>query len=102
MTPPQNSGKIVQEDRRKTSATVFHPGHPKLGGKKKGYKSSKDVTRELLMRNYPKRRDGKIITFQEAMLYSLIDQAMEGDLSALKFIFQQARDLIVSDEKKHK
>lgn len=86
---PVDSAKIVR-----VPGVPFVSGHPKFGGKKKGYKSTAVVLRELLQR-MTITADGEDVTLREAALLKQIDLAIkEGDKAALTLILKQAKDFV--------
>lgn len=96
MLDTYNGGEIVARDK---STGLFKPGHPKIGGKKKGYKSVKTVMREILMELACEKRDMKRVTLLEAMLYKQVEKAIkEADIETVKFILELAGELINNSE----
>ena len=90
MFDTKNSGEIVVRDK---PTGLFKSGHIKIGGKQKGWKSSKTILRELLQK-LSIEKDGKKITAHQAILSKQIDIAIkEGKLDHVRFILEQAGDL---------
>ena len=95
MIDNRNGGGMVVRDK---STGLFKSGHPKCGGKQKGWKSSKIILRELLQ-NLSIEKNGKKITTLQAILSKQIDIAIkEGKLDHVRFILEQAGDLVNKNE----
>ena len=89
----ENSLKIVE-----TVAPMGVIGHPKLGGKKKGYRSARFVLRDMLQEINVEPDSSK-----RTVLQALFDTQIEivkkkGDRDTLKFILEQAADLITPQQ----
>ena len=86
----QNSGEMVVKDEKQ----LFQPGHTKLGGKKKGYKSAKVILRKMLD-EMNVEKDPTKMTILQAMFQAQVDVAIKkSSKAALEFLLQQAGEFV--------
>jgi hypothetical protein len=85
-----NSGSMVVKEGK----PLFAPGHEKLGGKKKGYKSAKVILRKMLD-EMNVEKDPTKMTILQAMFQAQVDMAIKkNDQNALQFLLQQAGEFV--------
>lgn len=79
-----NSAEIVQDLHDENGN--FKPGHPKVGGKKKGTKHFTTLIAEMLKEKIQIKKDGQIIemTVDKAMVEAMIRQVIKGDVKAFQ------------------
>jgi hypothetical protein len=80
-----NNGKITEMSNK---ATQFKKGEPrpKNAGKKLGFVSLK-TTIDLMFKKLTKTKDGKPISYKDAMILKAIHKAtVEGDIRAMEFL----------------
>ena len=91
---PSNSIKNSIPAQLVGTSPIMVKGHPRMGGKPKGYKSTVSRIRELLQRPTIDA-DGNPITLHEAALLKQIDMAIkDGDKAALTLLLKQAKDYV--------